>query len=305
MRRVRTAVVGLNRGSNLARHIINFAHSLELVAVCDLDRAKADRFASENNVPNVYYSLDEVLKTDVEAVKTAKRKYMMEKNFCYYRPLTIVQNMIKAGLLGEIYYAESDYLMDFQLRSGFPEKLQPWRKEVYFGRRGHPYITHTLGPLCFTMGSDIKTVTCMGAGKFGDLTADRTCVLMLQTKNGGMIRLRNSFVSSRPDMYTYYSVQGTKGCYQGAEEPTDFHKIHIRGLCGSQEWCNVYDFRGFLPKEWDIYPKDYFDDTKDNGTEKYDVGVPILLEEFAKCIVNNTEPPDFSRKTPSTTAVCR
>ena len=335
MKKVKTAVVGLNRGSDLARHILNFAHSLELVAVCDLDKAKADKFALENNIPAVFYSLDELLKTDVEAVvlatpipdhanhvvaalgagkhvlsevtcattmedclrianavKTAKGKYMMEENYCYYRPLTIVQNMIKAGLLGDIYYGESDYLMDFQLRPGFPDKLQPWRREVYFGRQGHPYITHTLGPLCFTMGSDIKTVTCMSAGhSFPELAADNTCVLMLQTKDGGMIRLRNSFVSSRPDLYTYYSVQGTKGCYQGPQGPTDFHKIHIRGLCRPNEWSNVYDFRGFLPKEWDIFPENHFDDTKDNGTEKFDIGAPLLLEAFANCIINNTEPP--------------
>jgi predicted dehydrogenase len=107
---------------------------------------------------------------------------MMEENYCYYRPLTIVDNMIKDGLLGDVYYAESDYLMDFQMRPLFPH-LGTWRDDVYFGRRGHPYITHTLGPLCFLMDSDIKKVSCLGAGKYGDLVADRTCVLMLETNN--------------------------------------------------------------------------------------------------------------------------
>ena len=55
MRRIKTAVVGLNRGGILAKHILNFAHSLELVAVCDIDRAKADKFAAENKIPAVYY----------------------------------------------------------------------------------------------------------------------------------------------------------------------------------------------------------------------------------------------------------
>ena len=179
MKRVKTAVVGLNRGGVLAGHILHTAHSLELVAVCDKDRAKADKFALEHDVPAVYSSLEELLRTDVEtvilatpipehaehvvaslgagkhvlsevtsattmedclriaeAVRTAKGKYMMEENYCYYRPLTIVQNMIRAGLFGDIYYGESDYLMDFQLRPGFPDKLQPWWREVYFGRRG-------------------------------------------------------------------------------------------------------------------------------------------------------------------------
>lgn len=225
-----------------------------------------------------------------DAVKRSGKKYMMEENYCYYLPLTIVQELIKAGMFGETYYGESDYLMDFEIRNGFPTSVQEWRKKVYFGRRGHPYITHTLGPLCYTMGSDIKTVTCMGAGKFDGLTADRTCVLMLQTQNGGMIRLRNSFMGPRPDLYTYYSVQGTKGCYQGSIGATDTHKIHIRGICESEEWRDVYDFKGLLPKEWKIIPEG-FDTSKDNGTSFFDSGTPLLLEAFGKCIINNTEPP--------------
>ncbi len=346
MKQVKTAVVGLHRGKALADFIQQYAHSLDLAAVADLDKELADRYALEHHVPAVYYSLDDVLKTDVEAVILATPipdhadhvirslnagkhvlsevicatsiedcrriadalkahpglKYMMEENYCYYRPLTIVQNMIKAGLLGEMYYGESDYLMDFQMRKGFPESVQPWRKQVNFGRRGHPYITHTLGPLCFTMGSDIKTVTCMGAGSYPGVTADSTCVLMLQTTDGGMIRLRNSFISCRPDLYTYYSVQGTKGCYQGSVGGTDFHKIHIRGLCGSEEWRNVYDFRGFLPKEWQVYPDGTFDDTSDNGTQKYDSGTPLLLEAFAKSILTNTEPPVSAKRSLNWTA---
>ncbi len=229
------------------------------------------------------------------AVKTAKGKYMMEENYCYYRPLTIVQNMIKAGLLGDIYYGESDYLMDFQLRPGFPDKLQPWRREVYFGRQGHPYITHTLGPLCFTMGSDIKTVTCMSAGhSFPELAADNTCVLMLQTKDGGMIRLRNSFVSSRPDLYTYYSVQGTKGCYQAPQGPTDFHKVFIKDICKPGEWKNVYEFKDLVTDEWKKYwnPDDYAADLPDNDTYAlYDCGALMMLDRFADCVMNGTPVP--------------
>ena len=344
MRKVRVAVVGLNRGSLLAKFIIRHAKSLDLVAVADLDKKKADDFAREFKIPTVYYSLDEVLKSDVEAVvlatpipdhaehtikaleagkhvlcevicattiedcqriadaiKKSGKKYMMEENYCYYRPLTIVDNMIKDGLLGDVYYAESDYLMDFQMRPLFPH-LGTWRDDVYFGRRGHPYITHTLGPLCFLMDSDIKKVSCLGAGKYGDLVADRTCVLMLETNNGGLIRLRNSFIGTRPDLYTYYQLQGTKGCYKGSVGATDTHKLHIRGLCEPQEWKDVYDFKGFLPKSWKIFPENFFDDTKDNGTEKYDSGTSIVLEEFAKCIVNDTEPPVSAKRALNWTA---
>ena len=346
MKRVTVAVVGLHRGAALAKFILKYVPDFELVAVSDLNRELAEKFARENNIPAVYDCLDDVLKTDVEAVVLAtpipdhaehviktvgagkhvlcevisattiedcqriadalrahpEVKYMMEENYCWYRPLTIVQNMIKAGLFGDMYYGESDYLMDFSCRKGFPESVQPWRKQVYFGRRGHPYITHTLGPLCYTLGSDIKTVTCLAAGRYPGVTADNTCVLLLQTQDGGMIRLRNSFVCARPDLYTYYSVQGTKGCYKGSVGGTDNHKIHIRGLCGPQEWRDVYDFRGFLPKEWDCYPKDFFDDTSDNGTQKYDSGTPLLLHAFAQSILKNTEPPVSAKRSLNWTA---
>ena len=344
MKRVKTAVVGLHRGKLLADFILKYIHSLELVAIAEFDREAADQYALANNIPAVYDSLDELLKTNVEAVvlatpipdhanqvikaldagkhvlsevicattiedcqriadavKRSGRKYMMEENYCYYLPLTIVQNMIKTGMLGEIYYGESDYLMDFETRKGFPDSVQQWRRQVYFGRRGHPYITHSLGPLCYTMNSDIKTVTCMGSGKFDGVVADRTCVLMLQTQNGGMIRLRNSFMGPRPDLYTYYSVQGTRGCYQGSVGATDTHKIHIRDICGPQEWRDVYDFKGLLPKEWDIIPEG-FDFAKDNGTSFYDSGTPLLLEAFGKCILNDTEPPISAKRSLNWTA---
>ena len=333
MRKVKLAVVGLHRGKLLAEFILKYSQNIEIVAVSDFeDRKLADDFAKENNIPAVYDSLDDVLKTDVEAVilatpipnheehvikslnagkhvlsevisamtiegcqriadavKASGKKYMMEENYCFYRPLTIVKNMIDSGLFGDLYYGESEYIMDFEQRPGFPE-IQPWRKQVYFGRKGHPYITHTLGPICYMLGSDIKTVSCMGAGRHEGVVADKTCALMMQTQNGDMVRLRNTFMCARPDLYTYYSVQGTKGCYQGTIGDRDYHKVHIRGLCGSQEWRNLYDFKGFLPKEWDIFPKDYFNDSIDDGCTLYDSGTPLLLNSFAESILEDKEP---------------
>ena len=68
MRRIKTAVVGLHRGKLLADFILKYVHSLELVAVAEHDRKLADKYALENNIPAVYYELDDLLKTDVEAV---------------------------------------------------------------------------------------------------------------------------------------------------------------------------------------------------------------------------------------------
>lgn len=346
MDKIRTTVVGLHRGGMLAEFILKYDTGLELTAVCDLDRPLADSFAKEHGIQNVYYDLDDVLKTDTQAVVLAtpipmhaehairvlnagkhvlcevisattidecerlakavrnhpECVYMMEENYCWYRPLTIVQKMIKAGLFGRMYYGESDYLMDFQFRPGFPGSVQEWRRQVYFGRKGHPYITHTLGPLCYTLGSDIKSVACLGSGRHEGVIADKTSVLLLQTRDGGMIRLRNSFMCTRPDLYTYYGVQGTEGCYQGSCGGTDTHKVHIRGICAPQEWRDVNDFKGFLPAEWSMYPKDAFDGIVDNGTVLYDSGTPLLLRAFADSIISGREAPVSARRAINWTA---
>ena len=227
-----------------------------------------------------------------DAVRKSGLKYMMEENYCYYRPLTIAHSMIKDGLLGDIYYAESDYLMDFHLRKNFPDVPGPWRKKAYFGTKGHPYITHSLGPLCFVMGEQIKTVSCMSAGEsYPGFDADRIAVLLLKTESGKLIRLRSSFLSPRPNVFTYYAFQGTKGCYEGKIGPSDFHRVHIRGEMGNQEWKNVYDYKdAYLPSYWDVYPEDFFDDTVDDCCSKFDSGLPVLLEKFADSILHDTEP---------------
>ncbi len=365
MDKVRIGVAGLNRGRTLiekARHCAG----VEITAVCDIDRIKADKVAAEYNIgrDNTFYSLDDmlgcgcidavilatpidlhadqVLKTleagrhvlseviaattidDCDAIVKSVRahspglKYMMAENYCYIRPLTIVKNMAAAGLFGNIYYAESDYLKDFQVYNPKFPHLGGWREKTYFGRRGHPYITHSIGPIMGIIGGKITEVACMAAGHSFDMAADNTCVLMCRTDKGSMVRLRNSFVSPRPDNVTYYCIQGTEGCYQAPQGPRDFHKVHIRGLCKPDEWKNVYDFREYLPGEWKrleqsgavsaisyknsisnintIGNMDAISSAPGNNYDNdtyalYDSGTSLMLDAFASSIINDTEPP--------------
>lgn len=126
----------------------------------------------------------------------------------------------------------------------------------------------------------------MGAGRHDAFVADRTCTLMLETERGNMIRLRNSFISTRPDNSLYYSLQGTKGCFQAAQGPTDFHKIHIKGLRRQNEWRNIDDFSGLLDNKWKKLAVPQYDDISG-----YDSGTPLMLEAFANSILQGTKPP--------------
>ena len=336
MDKLRIGVVGLRRG---AVHCANAAASemVELVAVCDIDKERADKIAGEYGVKAYYdhhalcadegidavimatpidvhadtvvdaldagkHVMSEVIvATTIEdirrigdAIRRSGKTYMMAENYCYIRPLLIVEEMIRRGMFGEVYYAESDYLKDFQEYHPLFPNIGGWRQKTYFGRRGHPYITHTIGPLLHIMDEKVTTVSCMASGRAFDMPADSTCALMLKTEKNHLIRLRASFVSPRPDNVTYYSFQGTEGCYQAPQGPTDFHKVYVRGLCRPGEWKNVYEFKDLVSDEWRRYwnADDYGAGSLDNDTYAlYDSGALMMLERFADCVLTGKPAP--------------
>ena len=343
MKKLKLGIVGLNRGNTHAINVLK-AVNTELVAVCDIDREKADaradeyrRISPESKI-KVYYDYRELLMDneveavimatpiDVhtqtvidalsagkhvlsevivattiddiykigEAIRKSGKIYMMAENYCFIRPLLIVEELIRAGRLGEIYYAESNYLKDFQEYHPHFPNIGGWRQKIYVGRRGHPYITHTLGPLLHIMKEKVVNVSCMASGHSFDIVADNTCALMLQTDKGHLITLRSSFVSPRPDSVTYYSFQGTEGCYQAPQGNTDFHRVHIRDMGEPNKWSNVYEFKDYCSDEWKKYwnPADYAENLLDNDTyELYDSGVLMMLEKFASCVLDGAPVP--------------
>lgn len=336
MDKLRIGVVGLRRG---AVHCANAAASemVELVAVCDIEKERADKIAGEYGVKAYYdhralcadegidavimatpidvhadtvvdaldagkHVMSEVIvATTIEdirrigdAIRRSGKTYMMAENYCYIRPLLIVEEMIRRGMFGEVYYAESDYLKDFQEYHPLFPNIGGWRQKTYFGRRGHPYITHTIGPLLHIMDEKVTTVSCMASGRAFDMPADSTCALMLKTEKNHLIRLRASFVSPRPDNVTYYSFQGTEGCYQAPQGPTDFHKVYVKGLCRPGEWKNVYEFKDLVSDEWRRYwnAGDYGAGSLDNDTYAlYDSGALMMLERFADCVLTGKPAP--------------
>lgn len=235
-----------------------------------------------------------------DAIKKSGKTYMMAENYCFIRPLLIAEQLIEEGKLGEIYYAESDYLKDFQVYHPKFPNIGGWREKTYFGRRGHPYITHTIGPLLHIMKEKVVKVSCMASGHSFDMVADNNCTLMLETDKGHLIRLRSSFVSPRPDNVTYYCFEGTNGTYQAPQGPKDYHKVYIKGFSKAGawnapgQWNNVYEFKDHCTEEWKRYwnPEDYPEDALDNDTyELFDSGALLMLEKFADCILNNKPVP--------------
>jgi len=182
--------------------------------------------------------------------KTGKR-YMLLENYLYSRGRMQVYNMARAGVFGELYYAECGYIHDcLGLLFDSKGKLT-WRGEVRTRLFGNTYATHAIGPISKMMGihrGDRMTslVAMMSAPRschhyaverFGpDSEAAKVkfsygdyCSCLIQTATGGMIRCDFDSHSRRPAK-GFTLVQGTKGLYNSASG------IHIHGKSPSRRY---------------------------------------------------------------------
>ena len=102
------------------------------------------------------------------------------------------------------------------------------------GKRGCTYGTHSLGPALEFFGPDarVETVSCIGSGVHTDPQHphDDTCLMLCRLNaagNHGVIKVRLDMMSNRPHIQAYYSLQGTRGAYEGARGLGDQPKIWV------------------------------------------------------------------------------
>lgn len=328
MKRVRFGILGARRGAALAR-AMRYAPTAEPVALCDADEGQLAKAAASTGVSRTYASLEAMLDTDIdavvvaspmplhvphsvaalaagkhvlsevtaatsieqcwellEAVRASGRKYMLASNYCYLRPWSIVLGLVRAGKFGELYYGEADQIQDFKAGLPHPDTGYNWRTSELALRRGHHYITHNLGPLYQAFGERVAQVVCLGSGQH-HLTwarADDTCIVMGQTEGGKLIRIRLDFFSNRPNNFTYYGLQGVCACYEAPRGPKEEHKIYIEGQTPRGAWQSLWDFEDYLSDGWKALPPEAVNDGYDGGT-------PLMIEDFARCIAEDTRPP--------------
>jgi predicted dehydrogenase len=195
----------------------------------------------------------------IEAVEKHQQIYMLAENFCYIPENQIVQNMVDAGLFGDVYFGEGDYLHDIRQLAVRPNSRTStvdkttWRKYWQLGKRGNFYPTHSLGPVMKWFAPDrIKSVQCVGAGWNHDLgfRADDTTLTLCQMESGKLIKLRLDCISQRPHNMAYYALQGTKGCYEAPRGLGDDHKVWLKDLHPTCEWRALSEYPEYLPARY-------------------------------------------------------
>jgi predicted dehydrogenase len=187
------------------------------------------------------------------ADKASKGTYSIGENAIYFKWNLIVREMVRAGLLGEPYYAEAEYLHELRKMSAPGH----WRRDQLFGRDGVIYGTHSLGPVLSWMEDDrVTAVSCSGSGHHftapdGAPTAlEDSTVMMCRTAKGRLIKIRTDFASPRPAI-NRYQLQGTKGAYEShAYEGGERDRVYL-AEAGDECWRDVGDWEAeYFPERF-------------------------------------------------------
>ena len=322
---VKLGVVGLKRGAYVAWTLIG-DDNVVIRAVADSD-PETLRLCKEDYEKNgvkdflCFDSIEELLKSDVDAVYIAtdkplhtkhaimaleagkhvlseipvvetleeakllreavkahpELKYMAAENCFYWEFIQEWKRMHEAGRFGDILYAESEYL-----HAAKPEEIKPYSPENHW-RRYNPaisYLTHNLGPLLYIMDDYCVSVSCMApkVTKYNPYSdKDENGIAIFRTAKGAVIRIFIGF-----GMYVGYdhnfSLYGTRGSIltdktKPLEEAHSFAK-----LSDTPDTFEKYiEIPVKLSKTNDVYGHGGVD--------------AIMIRDFIKCIIDDTEPP--------------
>jgi predicted dehydrogenase len=179
---------------------------------------------------------------------------MMAENYIYRKEVVLVQSMVEAGLFGEVYYAEGEYIHELSSLHHTPEGKPTWRYYWQVGVNGSTYPTHSLGPCLQWVKERPAQISCVGTGVWTDPehAMEDTVLLLCKSASGKLIRVRVDMLSKRPHAMTNYALQGTKGAFEGARRPGERSWVWLEDRHSDPNtWAPLADFeQEFLPEHW-------------------------------------------------------
>ena len=189
--------------------------------------------------------------------------------------------MIAAGRLGEIHYAEGEYIHEIT------EILEDPETGEFYWRADRPpiwYCAHTLGPLLTLMDDRVVRATGLSAGfhRFPDRThkpgfTDME-VGLFQTAKGRVIKILRSQTPVRPHM-VWYALYGTKGSVENGRLG-DGGVLYIPDEMGGEDQAQTPGYSTVDPAAPPEARKG------GHGTSEY-----FMIRDFLKAVATNSRPP--------------
>ncbi len=198
----------------------------------------------------------------VQECEKSSAVYMMAENYVYMKPNVLVRAMVDAGVFGDVYYAEGEYIHELSVLHHTPDGKPTWRYYWQVGVNGCTYPTHSLGPCLQWVKERPERISCIGSGRWTDPehAMEDTVLLLCKTASGKLIRVRVDMLSKRPHAMTNYTLQGTKGAYESARKPgkdywgypNENYVVWLEDYCKDpNEWVPLEQFEAeFLPEIW-------------------------------------------------------
>ena len=230
-----------------------------------------------------------------QAVEETGKTYFFAENYCYIPQNQVIKNMVADGLFGEVYFGEGEYthnVVSYATYGKNPWGSDTWRRWWQLGKRGCFYPTHAFGPVAqWFKGDHVKSVACFSSGQHvakleGKYRLDDTTETLCQMESGKLIKIRVDCMSRRPHCMHYYSLQGTKGCYEAPRGLGDDHKVWFSTPENPREgeWeplSNYYD--KYLPERY----KNATEEQKNAGHRGGDF---FIVDDFLDAVLKGKQP---------------
>ena len=219
-------------------------------------------------------SLDECQRI-VEAVEKSGKAYMMGEN-CNYFPRTVAwKREVDAGRLGDIFYAEAEYVHDCGSLMTDAEGNRTWRASM----PPIHYCTHSLGPLLLWTGDRCVRASGMHTGshvspQMGIIDME---IGIFATAAGRVFKILCGFSVVREPAFHFYSLYGTKGCLESSRTDWDEDKGHFPA-----------EAKGMQHEPVDLTPPPAPPEAKlgGHGTSEY-----FMVDDFVTALVEGAPPP--------------
>ncbi|MEW6356768.1 MAG: Gfo/Idh/MocA family oxidoreductase [Planctomycetota bacterium] len=251
--------------------------------------AECSIIAAENGkhvlceVPAVF-SLDEARQV-VRAVEKSGVKYMFAENMCYFAFIQTMHKMVKDGRLGELFYAEGEYIHDCRsLMEDRPDGLGGGEKGRPTWRASMPpiqYCTHDLGPILMMMEDRVVSASGLDTGshvlpKYNTIDME---VGIFKTAKGAVVKILCGFSVERHPAFHFISLYGTGGSMETDRyNPSTNLKAYLLDIPHMHGMMNIPVSVSHMnaPPEAKL---------GGHGTSEY-----FMIGDFVRCILDDTKP---------------
>ena len=220
-------------------------------------------------------SLEEAIELKKIVSSHPNLKYMSAENCCFLECIQTFKKLYEDGTLGDVFYAEADYLHDCRCLMQDDKGNLTWRAysdSIY-------YVTHDVGTLLYVLNDEVESVTtftpdikvspeiCKG---------NKNQIGIFKTKKGTIIKMVAAFAINLECTHNY-AMYGTKGSIERNR---------------NEKWV---DADNYLTVEGDVktgkHTKTVLPNDKESRYGSHGAADRKMMLAFIDCIKNDTPSP--------------